>query len=52
MKIFNINFHKNKKKAIVEKNSLKKCDRYDEIGKLVKEARIRNNLSIKELSQI
>ena len=27
-------------------------DRYDEIGKLVKEARIQNSLSIKELSKI
>ena len=53
MKIFNISFvRKNNKKRIVEKNHNKKYDRYGEIWKLVKEARIKNNLSIKELSEI
>ena len=51
MRIFNINFLKNKK--IFEENELSnKYDQYVEIGKLVKEARIQNNLSIKELSNI
>ena len=52
MRIFNINFLKNKKKILSEKVHSKKYDRYGEIGKLVKEARIHNNLSIKELSNI
>ncbi len=52
MKIFNINFLKNNKKIIDKKNSSKKKDIYGEIGKLVKEARIQNNLSVKELSNI
>ena len=52
MRIFNINFQKNKKKIIEENDYSKKYDRYGEIGKLVKEARIQNNLSIKELSNI
>ena len=52
MRIFNINFPKNKK-IILEKNDhSKKYDQYREIGKLVKEARMQNNLSIKELSFI
>ncbi len=52
MRIFNINFPKNKKVILEENNNSKKYDRYGEIGKLVKEARIQNNLSIKELSNI
>ncbi len=52
MKIFNINFPKNKKLILEENDHSKKYDRYGEIGKLVKEARILNNLSIKELSNI
>ena len=52
MRIFNINFLKNKKKILKENDHSKKYDRYGEIGKLVKEARIQNNLSIKELSNI
>ncbi len=52
MKIFNINFQKNKKIILEENDNSKKYDQYDEIGKLVKEARIQNNLSIKELSNI
>jgi len=52
MKIFNINFQKNKKIILEENVHSKKHDRYGEIGKLVKEARIQNNLSIKELSNI
>ena len=52
MRIFNINFPKNKKIILKENDHSKKYDRYGEIGKLVKEARIQNNLSIKELSNI
>ena len=53
MKFLNINFIKKKNKTINEKNNSKKYDdRYIEIGKLVKDARIQNNLSIKELSLI
>ena len=52
MRIFNINFPKNKKKILEEQNHSKKSDQYFEIGKLVKEARIQNNLSVKELSNI
>ena len=51
MRIFNINFIKTNNKND-ENNQSEKFDRYGEIGKLVKEARIQNNLSIKELSQI
>ena len=52
MRIFNINFPKNKKIILDENDDRKKYDRYGEIGKLVKEARIQNNLSIEELSNI
>ena len=52
MRIFNINFPKNKKIILEENDHSKKYDPYGEIGKLVKEARIQNNLSIKELSNI
>ena len=51
MKIFNINFLK-KSNQILDKKHIKSHDRYDEIGELVKKARIQNNLSIKELSDI
>ena len=52
MKIFNINFLKKNTKVVFEKNQDKNFDRFAQIGKLVKEARIQNNLSIKELSEI
>ena len=52
MRIFNISFPKNKKIILEEKIHSKKYDQYGEIGKLVKEARIQNNLSVKELSNI
>ena len=52
MRLFNINFLKNKKITLEEQNNSKKYDQYDEIGKLVKQARIQNNLSVKELSNI
>ena len=52
MKLFNISFLKKKNQKVGEINQIKKYDRYYEIGKLVKEARIHNNLSIKELSNI
>ena len=52
MKLFNIKFFKKKYTKTDKKNQSKKYDRYSEIGKLVKEARMQNNLSIKELSFI
>ena len=52
MRLFNINFPKNKKIILPKKDDSKIYDRYGEIGKLVKEARIQNNLSIEELSNI
>ncbi len=52
MRLFNINFLKNKKITLEEQNHSKKYDQYVELGKLVKEARTQNNLSVKELSSI
>ena len=52
MNIFNINFLKKNKIIIDDKDHSNKYDHYVEIGKLVKEARIENNLSVKELSII
>ena len=52
MRIFNIRFTKKKNIISEEQNHSKKYDQYSEIGKLVKEARIQNNLSVNELSNI
>ncbi len=52
MRMFSINFLKNNKKILDEKKHIKNYDGFCEIGKLVKEARIQNNLSIRELSKI
>ena len=52
MKLFNINFLKKNNQVVDKKKYTKKYDRFCEIGKLVKDARIKNNLSIKELSDI
>ena len=52
MRLFNINFLKNKKITLEEQNNSKKYDQYVELGKLIKEARIQNNLSVNELSNI
>ena len=52
MKIFNINFIKKNTTKTDEYNQSKEYDPYVEIGKLVKEARIKNGFSIKELSDI
>ena len=53
MKIFNIDFIKNNNNNKEDEfNQSKENDPYCEIGKLVKEARIQNSLSIKELSDI
>ena len=52
MRLFNINFLKNKKISLEEENNSKKYDQYVELGKLIKEARTQNNLSVKELSNI
>ena len=38
--------------SIIAQNNSKKYDQYVELGKLVKEARTQNNLSVKELSNI
>ena len=52
MKIFNTNFLNKNKITTHESDDIKEFDRYLEIAKLVKEARIQSNLSIKELSKI
>ena len=52
MKIFNIDFIKKNNKKTDEYNHRNEYDPNVEIGKLVKEARIKNGLSIKELSDI
>ena len=52
MKIFNLNFLKKSNKILDEKKPIKSHDRYDEISELVQKARIKKNLSIKELSHI
>ena len=52
MKILKNLLFKNKEKFDNKNNPINFIDRYGEIGKLVKEARIKNNISIKELSQI
>ena len=52
MRLFNINFLKNKKITLEEQNNSKKYDQYLELGKLIKEARTQNKLSVKELSNI
>ena len=52
MKIFNFDFIKNNSKKKDEYNQSKEYDEFGEIGKLVKEARIQNGFSIKELSDI
>ena len=52
MKLFNIKFFKKKHTLSNNKEHSENNDPYCEIGKLVKEARMQNNLSIKELSYI
>ena len=52
MKIFNFNLHKKHNKTENNKKFDLKFDQYSEIGKLVKEARIQNNFSIKYLSDV
>ena len=52
MKIFNFIFQKENIKTENNENYNLKFDQYFEIGKLLKEARIKNNLSIKELSDV
>ena len=52
MKIFNFIFQKKNIKKENNENYNLKFDQYFEIGKLLKEARIKNNLSIKELSDV
>ena len=52
MKIFNFVFQKKNIKIENNEKYNLKFDQYFEIGKLLKEARIKNNLSIKELSDV
>ena len=52
MNIFNIKFLNKTNIVVNEKKNSIKYDRFEEIGKLVREARIQNNLSIKTLSKI
>ena len=52
MKILKNLLFKDKEIFDNKKNPIHFFDRYEEIGKLVKEARIKKNISIKELSQI
>ena len=52
MKIFSFNFKKKDNKTQNNKNYDLKSDQYSEIGKLVKEARIQSNFSIKYLSDV
>ena len=52
MKILKNLLFKNREKFENKNNSIYFIDRYGEIGKLVKEARIKKNISIKKLSQI
>jgi len=52
MKILNFNFPKKNNELGDQTKISLEFDRFDEIAKLVKEARIKNNLSIKDLSEI
>ena len=52
MRLFNIIFPKNKKLMLEKSDYDENSDRFAEIGKLLKDARMQNNLSIKELSDI
>ena len=52
MKIFNFIFQKKNIKKENNENYNLKFDQYFEIGKLLKDARIQNNLSVKELSDV
>ena len=52
MKIFNLFFFEENNKLVKNKIHDSNLDQFLEIGRLVKEARIQNNLSIKELSDL
>ena len=52
MKKFKYLFFMNKQKEIYPESFIPEVDQYEEIGKLVKEARIQKNLSIEELSMV
>ena len=52
MKIFHKVFQRNNKKVVKKENYTQNYDQYIEIGKLIKEARIKNKFSIKELSAL
>ena len=52
MKIPNFNFQNKKTKILKKTHNNLKSDKYFDIGKLVKDARLQKNLSIKELSEL
>ena len=53
MNLLKVFFRKNKKDIVIKQDVNRVfLDQYDEIGKLVKEARIKKNISIAELSRI
>ena len=52
MKKLNLNFLKKNNQILDKKKLIESHDRYDEISELVQKARIKKNLSIKELSHI
>ena len=52
MKLFNISFLKKDEKIVNKEISNFESDKFGEIGKLVKESRIKKNLSIEELSEV
>ena len=52
MKIFKSLFLKSKKTIENKKEDILIIDKYNEIGKLIKEARIKKNISIEELSRL
>ena len=52
MKIFHKVFQRNNNKIVKKENYTQNYDQYIEIGKLIKEARIKNKFSIKELSAL
>lgn len=52
MKVFNIKFFKKGKKIKIKEETNFGIDEFYKIGKLVKDARLKKNLSIKELSDL
>ena len=52
MKIFNFNFKNKNNKKENNSNYDLNSDKYSEIGKLIKEARLKKNLTVEELSNV